>query len=149
MKFNSTSSVLIVASVLTFVLLYFVGLAIPGRHDLIKFGYETSFLTLFVGVVIKKKNIQQLIGLFLYIVFYNLAVLKRPPFQIQNENVVHLINHYSFFIIVAAIIFIIPTTFDKYHFKPLTNPTNLKDSTIILTTVILTIAMQALVRLLV
>ena len=149
MKFNSTSSVLIVASVLTFVLLYFVGLATAGRHDLIKFGYETSFLTLFVGVVLKKKNIQQLIGLFLYIVFYNLAVLKRPPFQIQNENVVHLINHYSFFIIVAAIIFIIPTTFDKYHFKPLTNPTNLKDSTIILTTVMLTIAMQTLVRLLV
>jgi hypothetical protein len=149
MKFNSTSSALIVASVLTFVLLYFVGLAAPGLHDLIKFGYEICFLALFIGVILKKKNIQQLIGLFLYIVFYNLAVLKRPPFQIQNENVVYLINHYSFFIIVAAIIFIIPTTFDKYHFKPLTNPSNLKDSTVILTTVILTIAMQTLVRLLV
>ena len=149
MKFNSTSSVLIVVSVLTFALLYFIGLATPGRHDLIKFGYETCFLTLFVGFILKKKNIQQLIGLFLYIVFYNLGVLKRDPFQIQNENVLHLINYYSFFIIVAALIFILPTTIDKYNFKPLTNQTTLKDSTIILATIILTIAIQVSVRLLV
>ena len=148
MKFNSTSNILIVSSILTLVLLYFVGLAANEKHDLIMLGNETSFLIFIIGYTLKKKNIQQLIGLFAYIVFYNLKVLIKSSFFIQNENALYLINHYNFYIVIISLILILPTTFEKYHFKPLTDQTNIKDSIIIVTTLVLTIVMQALFRLL-
>jgi len=147
-KFNSTSSVLIVASVLTLIILYFIGLTTPGHQDIIKFGYDTAFLVLILGFILRLKNIQQLIGIFLYIIVYNLDIINDGVFRMQSNDLLHhFINRYNFYILLASLLFLLPTLLDKYKFAPLTNGTNLRDSTIILTTITLTILIQTTTRL--
>ena len=146
MKFNSTSSILIVSSILTIVALYFVGLAIPDQHEIIEFGYDTSFLALIIGFILRKKNIQQLIGLLFYLVVYNLDILTSDLFQVHNDDINYYARHYALYILALAILFLFPTLFDKYKLAPLTNETNINDRTIILTTLTISILIQTAFR---
>ena len=146
-NYNSTSSLLILISILTFGALFFVGLAIPDRHEIIRFGYDTCFLVLIIGFILRQKNIQQLIGLFLYLVVYNLDIFKDDLFQIQNDDILYFARHNAFYVIVVSFAFLFPTLFDKYKLAPLTNRTNIKDSTIILTSIVMTILIQTTIRL--
>lgn len=147
--FYSTSSLLILISILTFGVLYFIGLAVPEGHEIIRFGFTTSFLLLITGYILRKKNIQQLIGLFLYLLVYNLDIIKDDLFQVQNDYVLYFARHNAFYIIMASFIVLLPTLFDKYQFAPLTDKTNIKDSTIILTTIAFTAFIQTTIRLIV
>lgn len=146
-NYNSTSNILIVFSLLTFAVLFFVGLAIPDRkEEIISFSFDTSFLILIIGYILRQKSIQQLIGLFLFLLVYNFDILKGDLFQIQNEDMLYFFRHYTFYVAVVSFLFIIPTTLDKYKFEPLTNRTNIKDSTIILTSIFMTIIIQTTIR---
>jgi hypothetical protein len=146
-NFNSTSNLLILISILTFGILFFVGLAIPDRHEIISFGYDTSFLVLIIGYILRQKNIQQLIGLFLYLGVYNLDIFSDNLFQIQNATIFYFARHNTFYLLLVSFAFLLPTLFDKYKFAPLTNRTNIKDSTIILTSIFMTILIQTTIRL--
>ncbi len=144
---NSTSNIVTVTSLLSFGCLFFIGLAIPDRYEIIKTGYDVSFFALIVGYVLRQKNIQQLIGLFIYLVYFNMDMLKSEPFQIQNDEILHFARLNSFFAIAISMVLIFPTLFDKYQLAPLTNSTNIKNSTIILTVITLTVLLQTIIRL--
>ena len=146
-KFNSISSILIVTSILMLGSLYFVGLIIPSKHEVISFGYETSFLALIIGYILQHKKIQQLIGLFFYLLFYNLKIIKNGIFKIQNEDILYFARHNTFYVIVVSMIFLLPTLFNEYKFEPLTNRTNVNDSSILLTSIVLIILIQTTIRL--
>ena len=146
--FNSTSNALILVSGLTLLVLFFINLATQDGHGVIAFIGDTSFLTLIVGYILRQKNIQQLGGLFLYIIVYNFDIYKGTLFQlVPNDFMFQVARHYTFFIIVPSMILLLPTLSDKYKFRPLTNSVKLTDSTIILTVLILTIIMQTVPRL--
>jgi len=145
-NFNTKSNLLILISFLSFAGLFIVELTIPEQHEIIRFGYDTSFLVLIIGFILWQKNIQQLIGLFLYLVDYNLNIFKNELFQIQNDYILQFAKHYAFYVIVASCVFLLPTTFNKYKITPLTNRTDIKDSTIILTSILMTILIQATIR---
>lgn len=147
MKFKSTSNILIVISILTIVALYFIELATPDQHEIFKFSYDTSFLALLIGYILRKKNIQQLIGLLFYLIVYNLDILTSNRFQAGNDDIFNFARHYSIYILALAILFLLPTLFDKYKLAPLTNETNINDTTIILTTLIISIFIQITFRL--
>ena len=117
-NFNSLSRILVLIALLAFGALYFIGLAIPDRHEIIEFGYSTSFLVLIVGYILQQKKIQQLIGLFLYLIVYNLDLLKDSLFQIQNNDVLYFARQNTFYASVLTILFLFPTLFDKYKFIP-------------------------------
>jgi hypothetical protein len=145
-NFNSTSGFLILISLLAFCALFFIGFAIPDQYAIIRFGYDTSFLVLIIGYILRKKNIQQIIGLFVYLIVYNFDILQGDLFQIQNNNLLYFIRYYTFFIIVISFLLLFPTTFDKYKFTPMTNRANIKDSTIIFTSIVITILFQIIIR---
>ncbi len=145
-KSNSTSSMLMVISILTICALYVVGRAIPDQHGVIKFGYDTSFLVLIIGYILRQKSIQQLIGLLFYSVVYNLNILKGDLFQIQNTDTLHFARHSTFYILIVAVALLLPTLFDKYKLEPFTNTTNITDTTVIVGTIIITSLIQVTIR---
>ena len=116
--FKSTSGVLIVISFLIIGTSYFLGLATTDKHDIIKFGYDTGFLVLIIGYILRQKNIQQLIGLVFYLVYYNLSILKGELFQIKNNEILYFAKYIAFYVLVVAALFLFPTLFDKYEFAP-------------------------------
>ena len=147
-NYNSTSNLLILISFLTFGALFFVGLAIPDRkEEIISFSFDTSFLILIIGYILRQKSIQQIIGLFLYLWVYNLDIFSDKLFQIQNATILYFARHNAFYLLIVSFAFLLPTLFDKYKFAPLTNRTNIKDSTIILTSIFITILIQTTIRL--
>ena len=88
MNINTTlSNLLILISIVVLGCSYFIGLFIPNHPEIFQLVSDTSFLVLIIGYVIRKKNIQQIIGLFLRLVYYNLNLFKDELFQIQNEQI--------------------------------------------------------------
>lgn len=148
-NFSPTSNILIVVSLLTFAVLFFVGLAIPDRNEIIGFGYDTSFLVLIIGYTLRQKSFQQLIGLFLYIGVYNLDIFKVDLFQIQNHDVLYFARKNGVYAIIVSFAFLFPTLFDKYKLVPLTNRTNINDFIIIWSCIVMTILIQTSIRLMV
>ncbi len=147
-NYSPTSNILLASSLFALIILYFVDFAIPERHDIIKFGYDTCFLTLVLGLALRQKYIQQFIVLFLYTIIYNLTLLSDSPFQLNSDSAIfHFDKHYSFIIYFAAFLFLMPTLFDSYKLPPLTNTVNIKDRTIILAVLGLTIILQVTTRL--
>jgi hypothetical protein len=147
-NYSLTGNIIALTSILTWGLLYFIGLAVPEQHDSIKLGYDTCFLGLFLGYTLRQKKVQQLIGLFVFIIVYNLDLLKRGPFQIPSTDYFYYFaKQYSFYLIALALIFHLPTLFEKYKLPPLTNETNFRNSTIIIATVMLVIVLQTMIRL--
>jgi hypothetical protein len=146
-NFNQTSRIIVIASILSFITFYFIGITIPNQHALVKFGYDTSILLLAIGYILPQKNFQQLIGLFLFLIDYNLNLFSKDLFQIQNESVLYFARGNSFYVMCLSFVFLFPTLFDKYKLAPLTNKTNIKDRTVILSAIILTVLIQSTIRL--
>ncbi|WP_317898260.1 hypothetical protein [Aurantibacillus circumpalustris] len=144
----NTGNIIALTSALTWGLLYFIGLAIPEHHDNIKLGYDTCLLGLFLGYTLRHKKVQELIGLFVFIIVYNLLLFKRGPFQINSTDYFYYFaRQYNIYFMILALVFHLPTLFEKYRLAPLTNDTNFKNSTIIIATVTLVIIIQTTVRL--
>src|SRR4051812_44704 len=101
-NYSSTPNIIALASVLTWGLLYFIGLALPEQqHDNIKLGYDTCFFGLILGYTLRQKKVQQLIGLFIYTFVYNLDLFKRDRFQLpQTSYFYYFAKQYSFHLIV-------------------------------------------------
>ena len=144
---NTNSNIVIAAAFISAIVLFFIGLVTTYRYqELIMIGYDTCFFIFLIGFILRKKNVQQLLGLFFYIIVFNLDLLNYNFFQIKNENILFLVRQYNFYLILLAFIFLIPTTFNKYKLSPLTNYSNFKDSTIIATTICITITFQIVIR---
>ena len=150
MNINTTlSNLLILFSIVVLGCSYFIGLFIPNHPEIFQFVSDTSFLVLIIGYVLRKKNIQQIIGLFLRLLYYNLNLFKDELFQIQNEQIFYFAWDYAFYVLIASSILLLPTLLDNYKFPPLTNKANLKDSTIIWASVLLTVLIQFSIRLMI
>ena len=146
MHSTQISNILIVISILAVGILFFTEVAITGRLEIITLGYHASFLILLTGYILRKKNVQQLIGLFFYLICFNLDLLKSNLFQIPNNDILHFAKLNSFYAIVIASVFILPTLFDKYELAPLANRINIKDTTIILAAITMTVIIQTAIR---
>ena len=113
-------------SAIGFLLSFIIPRTNPTLVDIRKLSIDTFLFLLVYGYTLWYKKYQQLIGLSLGILLFNIDLLERGFFECNNFPS-QVLKQYSFLLSIIYCIVFLPTLTDKYQLKPLTNRADIND----------------------
>src|ERR1700751_4389740 len=117
---------IIVVSIIALIMTFFVSKMTQNFADYYKLSFDFFWFLLIFGYTLWYKKLLQLIGLFIATIGFNVDLCKNVLWA-ATGNLIDILITYKFIISLLLVLVYLPTLFDKFTLKPLTNRMNISD----------------------